>query len=269
MKISVIIPTYKPQGYLWECLDSMAAQTLSKDEYEVIIVLNGCCSPWKDAIEDYIKTKMKGFYIKFIQTDMPGVSNARNIALDKVEGKYVTFIDDDDYVSPVFLERLLSKMKGDVNVVLSNAVAFNDNDPSTPIPYSLSKIYNKYSAKHRVKLTSGASKFFSGPCMKLIPMEVIQDKRFDVRFKNGEDSLFMLLISDRVASVTFADNDAIYYRRYRDASAITQKGNIVSRMANSFRLIKEYILIYVKYDIDFVFFATRILGTLKAVFVTH
>lgn len=269
MQVSVIIPTYKPQGYLWECLDSMVAQTLSKDDYEVIIVLNGCCSPWKDAIEDYLEAKMQDLHVKFIQTDIPGVSNARNIAIDNAEGKYVTFIDDDDYVSPVFLERLLANTEGEANVVLSNAIAFNDNDPSTPIPYYLSKIYKQYSCRYKLKLSSKASKFFSGPWMKLIPMEMIQDKRFDVRFKNGEDSLFMLLISDRIESVTFADNDAIYYRRYRDASAITKKGNIVSRMSNSFRLIKEYILIFIKYDIDFTFFATRVLGTIKAVFVTH
>lgn len=269
MKISVIIPTYKPQGYLWECLDSIVAQTLSKDEYEVIIVLNGCCSPWKDTIEDYVKEKMQDLQVKFIQTDMPGVSNARNVAMDNVEGKYVTFIDDDDYVSSVFLERLLSNVNGDANVVLSNAVAFNDNDPANLIPYHLTKIYQQYSNKSNVKLSSKVRKYFSGPCMKLIPMAIIMDKRFDVRFKNGEDSLFMLLISDKIASVTFADSDAIYYRRYRDTSAITQKGKILNRIVNSVRLIREYFVIFLKYKVDIVFLMTRVLGTIKAVFVTH
>lgn len=40
-KISVIIPTYLPKDYLWECMDSLENQTLSKDEFEVILVLNG------------------------------------------------------------------------------------------------------------------------------------------------------------------------------------------------------------------------------------
>ncbi|MCF2604299.1 glycosyltransferase family 2 protein [Parabacteroides distasonis] len=54
MKIFVIIPTYKPQAYLWECLDSMVAQTFPKEEFEVILVLNGCTEPYKSDIERYI-----------------------------------------------------------------------------------------------------------------------------------------------------------------------------------------------------------------------
>ena len=50
MKISVIIPTYKPQAYLWKCLDSMVAQTFPKEEFEVILVLNGCSEPWKGKV---------------------------------------------------------------------------------------------------------------------------------------------------------------------------------------------------------------------------
>ena len=41
MKISVIIPTYKPRAYLWECLDSLVAQTFSKDDFEVLLVHDG------------------------------------------------------------------------------------------------------------------------------------------------------------------------------------------------------------------------------------
>ena len=53
MKISVIIPTYKPQVYLWECLDTVYAQTFSKKEFEVILVLNGCNEPYNSQIQEY------------------------------------------------------------------------------------------------------------------------------------------------------------------------------------------------------------------------
>ena len=103
IKISVIIPTYKPQTYLWECLDSLRNQTLSHNDFEIIIVLNGCTEPWKSQISRYIATKMQSMNVKFIHTEQAGVSNARNIALDLVKGEYVTFIDDDDLVSPSYL----------------------------------------------------------------------------------------------------------------------------------------------------------------------
>ena len=86
MKISVIIPTYKPQAYLWECLDSLVAQTFSKEDFEVVLVLNGCTEPWKSQIQEYIDAKMKGMNVKFIHTEQGGVSNARNMGLDAAEG---------------------------------------------------------------------------------------------------------------------------------------------------------------------------------------
>ena len=63
MKISVIVPTYKPQDYLWECLNSLMNQTLSKQEYEVVLVLNGCTEPWKSQIAEYIKEHLQGMNI--------------------------------------------------------------------------------------------------------------------------------------------------------------------------------------------------------------
>lgn len=54
MKISVIVPTFKPKDYLWECLDSLVAQTLAKDDFGVLIVLNGCLEPYRSEIKAYI-----------------------------------------------------------------------------------------------------------------------------------------------------------------------------------------------------------------------
>ena len=108
MKISVVVPTYKPKYYLWECLNSLKEQTFPVDDFEILLVLNGCCEPYKSEIEEYLlKNVMSNVYL--IQVDQPGVSNARNIALDYAKGSYVAFIDDDDYVSPFYLEELYAK----------------------------------------------------------------------------------------------------------------------------------------------------------------
>ena len=97
-KVSVIIPSYKPRNYIWDCLDSLKLQTLPKEDYEIILVLNGCSEPWKGEIESFIDRNMIGFNIKLIQTDVPGVSNARNLGIDSAKGEYISFIDDDDFV---------------------------------------------------------------------------------------------------------------------------------------------------------------------------
>ena len=243
MKISVIVPTYKPQDYLWVCLDSIRSQTISNEDFEIILVLNGCNEPYYSKIKDYLSCKFQGYNVVLIQTDLGGVSNARNIALDCAKGEYVTFIDDDDYVSNTYLQKLLEVAAPDT-ISVSNAIAFNDANNATPVKYQLSDIYHQYSSKSRIRITSKVRKFFSGPWMKLIPSIYIRDRRFDVRFKNGEDSIFMFLISDEFKKIRFASQDAIYYRRYRNNSAVTQYRTLNNRISNSLNALKEYVKIY-------------------------
>lgn len=268
MKISVIIPTYKPKEYLWECLDSLVKQTFPKKYFEVILVLNGCTEPWKNEIENYIATEMQGMNVNFIHTEQGGVSNARNIALDKAKGEYVTFIDDDDFISLTYLEELYEIVTPQT-VALSYAYAFNDGDFGKQLPYVMTDAYEYCIERGCNTLSSKVRKFFSGPCMKLIPMSFIQGRRYDVRFKNGEDSLFMFLISDKINKVSFTSKEAIYYRRYRENSAYTSKQKRSYLMKNEFLRICEYSKIYFsffgKYHTEF--YITRVLAALKSMFV--
>lgn len=267
MKITVIVPTYKPQAYLWECLDSIYNQTLPKSDYELVLVLNGCNEPYNTPILDWL-SKHKDLNVQFFRTDTGGVSNARNIALDNARGEYVTFIDDDDYISPVYLQELYEKASPDT-ISLCYPYAFNDGDFGKQLPYRITDAYD-YCIKNKcIDISSKARKFFSGPCMKLIPLVFIQNRRFDKRFKNGEDSLFMFLISDKIHKVSFTSKNAIYYRRYRKESATTSKKKIWMVVKNQLKIIKEYSLIFccnpLKYN--FKFYLTRIMGAVRTIFI--
>lgn len=266
MKISIIIPTYKPKDYLWECLDSLVAQTFPKTDFELILVLNGCCEPWNCQIQQYITTNMQGMNIHFIQTDQGGVSNARNRALDVAKGKYVTFIDDDDWISPRYLELLYAQVSPDT-VAICYPYAFNDGKVEKQLPYAMTDVYECNCSKVS-SLSSKVRKFFSGPCMKLIPMSFIQDRRFDIRFKNGEDSLFMFLISDKIKQCRFADREAIYYRRFRENSAVTTKRSKKQIVTNQMKMMCEYTKTFLKHPLAYSlnFFFTRLLGAVKAMF---
>lgn len=268
MKISTIIPTYKPQSYLWECLDSLVSQTLPKEDFEVILVLNGCSQPWKTDIENYIANKRQDININFIHTLQGGVSNARNIGLDIAHGKYITFIDDDDIVSPFYLEELYKKADNDT-IVLSYPYAFNDGALETQIPYHITNVYNSCSLKLNNKISSKIRKYFSGPWMKLIPMGVINGRRFDTRFKNGEDTLFMFLISDKIKHLRFTSPKAVYYRRIREGSAVNIKRSFSEVCCSNILQIITYIKYYLRNPIgyNFNFLITRIGGALYAIVI--
>ena len=267
MEISVIIPTYKPKEYLFECLDSIVNQEFPKEKFEVILVLNGCGHPYIGKIEKYISGKMTGMNVDFIHTMQRGVSNARNRALDRAKGKYVAFIDDDDFISPKYLGELYDKVAEDT-IALSYGYAFNDGELSRQLKnYSVTEQFERISHNGK-QCYAKARKFFSGPCMKLIPICMIMNRRFDTRFKNGEDSLFMFLISDKMRYVDFTSKDAVYYRRYRNNSAMTGYRSRDQIIKNALKLIDSYAGIYftapLKYN--FIFFVNRILGAVRSCF---
>lgn len=237
MKISVIIPTYKPQQWIEECLESINSQTFDKREYEVIIVLNGCNEPYNTLIHRMLR-KMKGVNIQFIQTDIPSVSNARNLGLDCAKGDYIAFIDDDDYVSPEYLQELYDIAVTGVTPV-SNVVAFNDVTREVVNNY-ISDCYHRNKGGNCIPIMQ-VRPFLSVPVAKiLLATRTIGSRRFNTHIKNGEDSLFMLTISDKIKVVTPSSENAIYYRRVRENSAATRKRLITEKVICKFRLLKGY-----------------------------
>jgi len=218
MMISIIIPTYSPGEYLFECLKSIGDQTLDKEMFDVLIVLNGPKDPYFTLISDYIaKSEIT---ISLYYSDEKGVSNARNMALENVHSDYITFIDDDDLISPVYLQRLL-EYAHENSIVVSNFQAF-DGELSNLQPDYLSDAYNKLRTYRRLTILN-SRKFFSNVCGKLIPVALIGNVRFDKRINIGEDSVFIVEISKNVSSIRLAAQDSIYYRRMRPESASRRK----------------------------------------------
>ncbi|MGL5683108.1 MAG: glycosyltransferase [Marinifilaceae bacterium] len=259
--ISVIIPTYKPQDYINECLESLKLQTLAKERYEVIIILNGEKEPYYNTISKQIDTQLN---FRLIYTDIAGVSNARNVGIVEAKGDYISFIDDDDYISPAYLELLRKYAKSDT-VVLSNAVAFDDKTKVIDVNYKQSRLFKKLKDKKCINLFQSRT-FFNGPCMKLIPKVLISARRFDTSYKNGEDSLFMFQISDKINQLCFAEDDAIYYRRYRENSAHFSQ-NTYEKLKSKKNILCDYTCLYFSNfpNYNLVFSITRILATIKSI----
>lgn len=258
INITVIVPTYKPGSYLWECLNSLCKQTFPHDHFEVLLVLNGCKEPYYSEIKAFIST-VPDASIKLLQTDIGGVSNARNIGLDNASGEYITFIDDDDFVSQSYLEELYENATKE-KVSLCYPLSFEDGTTDYT-PYYITKDYHYEKSKewHYLK----AKKYFSGPVYKLIHREIIGNRRFDKRIANGEDSVFMFLISDRLEKVVFTSKNAVYYRRVRNGSALTKKKSISEITKNCLILLLSYSSIFLRrpFDYNFVFYITRLIAT--------
>ena len=212
-EISVIIPTYRPEGFLWECLAALDAQTLDHSLFEVILVLNGPREPFMSQIQAFLGAH-PGLVCRVLYSPQNGVSLARNRGLDEAQGRYICFIDDDDLVTENYLASLFAIATPDT-IALPYICAFDDGSTvMRPIYISEDFIEGGRDIPY-----VAVRRYFYISCCKLIPCGIIGSRRFDVALRNGEDSQFMLQISDRIRKVCFTDRTVRYMYRQRSGSA--------------------------------------------------
>lgn len=108
-ELSIIIPVYNVADYIEQCLDSVINQTYTK--WECILVDDGS-QDWSGHICDNYAKFDSRFLV--IHQDNKGVSAARNIGIKQSRGKYITFIDPDDFITTNYFDALMRKML-DVN----------------------------------------------------------------------------------------------------------------------------------------------------------
>lgn len=114
MKFSIIIPVYKVEKYLHECVNSVIAQTYA--DFEVILVDDGSPDSCPQMCDDYAKRDHR---IKVIHQDNAGLACARNTGIRNAVGEYVICIDSDDYLKDVnVLQRIAEKTTDEVDIVL-------------------------------------------------------------------------------------------------------------------------------------------------------
>ena len=104
--ISVIVPVYKVEKYLKRCVDSILAQTYPC--LEVILVDDGSPDGCPAICDEYAREDRR---VRVIHKENGGLSDARNAGIDAAKGKFLGFVDSDDYVHPRFYELLLQALK--------------------------------------------------------------------------------------------------------------------------------------------------------------
>lgn len=258
MKVSIIIPTYQPKEYIYKCLNSIKEQTLVPSLFEVIIILNGDKDPYYKDLTSFIIDNLDN--TKLIYSDKKGVSNARNLGLDLAIGENIVFLDDDDYISANYLEKLLEKKEKNISIVVSNMKC--DNKGTLSNDYYANAFHLLKNKKYNLLRYR---KFLSSPCAKLIDINVISNVRFDHELRTSEDALFCFEFSKNIKNMVLTNDDCIYYRLVRDNSASRKK-------ASASLLFKEFILkvdklskIYIKniFSYNFIFYITRVFAFFK------
>lgn len=128
-KLSIIVPIYKVEKYIHQCLESIFRQEISDEDFEVILINDGTPDKSMEVIADIIEAHQN---IHIIEQQNQGLSMARNNGMAHATGAYFIFVDSDDLLVGYNLPFLLEKaLEANADLVVADYMEVNDNDIHT------------------------------------------------------------------------------------------------------------------------------------------
>lgn len=214
IKISVIVPVYKvPEEYLRKCIESILNQSLK--ELEIILVDDGSPDNCGNICDEYAK---KDSRINVIHKENEGVSSARNIGISKARGKYISFVDSDDWIENDFYEKIFEyAIDNDVDIAISGFLKEINGKSHEVLKKEKSQIFTRQEAQYRlldrkIYVWGLWDKIYK---TKLIKGKVFFDKTLDM----GEDLDFVwkiLKVSEKIGYISL--NKYHYVKRKNSAT---------------------------------------------------
>lgn len=138
MLLSVVVPVYNVEEYLTKCMESILKQTYK--DFEVILVNDGSTDSSAEICNSFA---VKDKRIKVIHKENGGLSSARNTGIQNAKGKYIAFIDSDDYITKDSFEVLINEaIEYDLDIVCGNRIIVYTDKQIKPKQRLCKKIYS-------------------------------------------------------------------------------------------------------------------------------
>lgn len=200
-KICIVVPVYKVEEYLHRCIDSILAQTYGS--FTLLLIDDGSPDLCGAICDDYAK---KDTRVVVVHQENAGVSVARNLGIDWTlshpEHQWLTFIDSDDWIHPMYLEALIhaaSKFQVKISQIniFETSNTIDDSPCNNPIP---------------VLLTAGQAYRNYGVCPwgKLFHVTLLKDIRFPVGIRH-EDEFTTYRIMFSQSHIAYVNKKMYYY----------------------------------------------------------
>ncbi len=243
--ISVIVPVYKAERYLGECVDSILNQTY--ESFELILVDDGSPDNSGKICDEYAK---KDERVKVIHKENGGVSSARNTGIDNAKGEYITFVDSDDVVDRQYLELMYKRIKETKSDMCfchfdrfdeEVYVEYKETIPEfLTIDFDDEKFINFANSFFNLK-----KNVFGSACRILFKKPIVNMLRFNTKIKISEDLVFTLNAIFNSRSICSIQNVLYHYRTNFASVGQTYKKNFLT---SQLELQKELELIFARFN---------------------
>lgn len=237
IKVSVIIPAYNAEKTLSKAIDSVLAQTLT--DIEIIVVDDGSADNTRSIIQSY------GSKVKPILKDKnEGLSAARNSALEVAIGKYITYVDADDYIEPDFYERVFN-LSNDADLVVSGSFHDALDDNGNVVVSTINRINSTTTLMSKEEIAKMASeldskRLFAFTWNKLYKREFLEKE--NIKFQNRvliEDFAYNCEIWPLIGSLVITDVVGYHYVKFSNESlSLKYLPDFLDIMNDRYNLIK-------------------------------
>ncbi len=208
--LSIIVPVYKVEEFLSTCIESVLAQSLH--DWELILIDDGSPDNCPAICESYAKQDSR---IIVIHQENKGVSTARNRGLDIARGKYITFVDSDDYLAPNCYSRLLSALQREEADMAICGFLYKYPNGST-MPRNASGEEELLSAHELISRTFDIP--WSIRCVtynKVFKAHLLKNIRFRPELSCSEDTYFLheCLLTHKITAIFIKEPLYVSYQR--------------------------------------------------------
>lgn len=230
--VSIIIPAYNGEKYIERCIRSLKEQTYKK--FEIILVNDGSTDRTEEIC---LKLKENDQQIYYYYQENAGAGAARNMGLYYASGKYIMFVDCDDYLYPTYVEELyLLIRETGAAIACCSYYKGNDNDIKKFLGQK-KEGYDKILLKKEAIASLFYRKEIMGyPVCKLFNGEAVKGIFFRTDIRLGEDFQYIFDVLCRVDKVAYLDKELYFY--FQNNNGITHTLRYED-MKNAWCMIKE------------------------------
>lgn len=253
-QVSIIVPVYNVENYIERCLNSLVNQTFK--DIEVITINDGSTDKSLELINKYAKEDIR---VSVIDLGDEGVSYCRNLGIEKANGKYIMFVDSDDWIDSNMIEAMYKKAEENkLDLVMCSYIReFKDHSKEKRFNLPEEIIYKEDKVKNELlrKLVGPVKEELSNPEMldalgtvwgKLYRTDILKENKIkfvDLKeIGSAEDTLFNIFTFNYLKKVMFLNKPMYHYWRDNPKSVTSQYNP----------KLKEQRKVFFKYISDFI-----------------
>lgn len=235
VKISVVIPIYNVEKYIFRTIESLKNQSLNN--FEVILINDGSSDNSIFVAEQCLQESNLNY--KIVNKNNEGVSKTRNLGIDKAEGKYIYFLDGDDYIEDTLLEKFYDKAeKEKADVVFCGYTHINSDD------HSIFMKVHKYIDESMNGIDAAEAmlqnKFWISAISGFYRLEMLKNNNvyFPTKIVFGEDTVFVIIALMNSERVSCVKEPLVYYVRRKNSVTKSANKNYFNLHQSNLEILK-------------------------------